>query len=414
MADVGCLVTVLLTIAILLPAASPALAEDAPAAASPVAGALLDVAAMALTPDDLAAAGFAGYLIADGRTQSLEDRVAEQAAGGTSPARIRQSLASLGWVRGYRSRLAHPVAPNGVTFDALVSSGIVQFADPAGATAGWEAISQSDIGTSGGTPLPAARTIADRSRLVDAGSVTFDHGTLHPTLRLVLQRGVLVGDLIVFGATGRPPAAADVEALGARQLRRMQRVLTGGGPGLSLKVLRRRGSGLTNPDRDNYLKIDGALYNGLGDTDQDIAIAADIYKQATDDYRYEAALTDSTYQYTSVARFASAALATGWVNDACTRTDKNRPTGSTLERVPDAPSFGDESVSLRVTTAIQGSEAVGYAVFVGTGDEAFSLALFSLRSLDLGGVIATAENQVASFKVGDCRESVPLPAWLSA
>src|SRR5262245_15464855 len=85
-----------------LPGAMTASAQPASPVASPVAGvAPLDVAAMALTPDDLADNGFADFLVADGRTQTLDDRVAEQAASGGDPAQIRALLTGLGWIRGY-------------------------------------------------------------------------------------------------------------------------------------------------------------------------------------------------------------------------------------------------------------------------------------------------------------------------
>ena len=66
------LVCLLLAVSVLAPAAPTVGAQDASPIASPLAGsAPLDVAAMALTPDDLADRGFASFLIADGRTQTV-------------------------------------------------------------------------------------------------------------------------------------------------------------------------------------------------------------------------------------------------------------------------------------------------------------------------------------------------------
>ena len=404
----------LLALWALVPAALGVSAQDASPVASPAAGvAPVDVAAMALTPDDLAGNGFADYLIADGRTQTLEDRVAEQAAGGGDPAQIRTLLTGLGWIRGYRSRLAHATPAGNEDFDALISSGIVQFADPDGAEAGWGVISQLDTDAGEGTPTASPRTIGDRSRLIDLGAVSLDDGKTHAGYRLVFQSGPLVGDLIVFSAPDQALSAGDVESLGQRQLKRMEQVLADGGPGLSLKVLRWRGSSFDDPDVDNYLKLDGTIYVGLGDTEQDIAIAAETYREATDWYRYEAALSDSTFQYTSVTRFPTAAPAGNWVRDAFARTDKNRPTDSTLEQVSDVPSLGDESVVLKVTTPVEGGEANGYAVFVRMGDEAFSLAIISLDTLDLADIIAMADAQVTCFEAGNCADAAPLPAWVN-
>lgn len=409
---IACLIVALSAV---MPAALGASAQSASPVASPAAGvAPLDVAAMALTPDDLADNGFADFLVADGRTQTLDDRVAEQAAGGGDPAQIRTLLTGLGWIRGYRSRLAHPIAAGNEDFDALVSSGIVQFADPDGSEAGWGLISQLDTGAGEGTPTASPRTLGDRSRLIDLGAVSLDDGKMHAGFRLVFQRGALVGDLIVFAAPDQTLTVSDVQALGERQLERMERVLADGGPGLSVTVLRWRGSSFDDPDVDNYLKLDGKLFMGLGDTDQDTAIATETYRDATDWYRYEAALSDSTFQYTSVTRFPSASLAGEWVRTAFDRTDKNRPTDSTLEQVSAVPSFGDESVVLRVTTPVEGGEASGYAVFVGIGDEAFSLAIISLNGLDVADITAMAAAQVGCFEAGNCAEAAPLPAWVNA
>lgn len=96
----------------------------------------LDIAAMALTPTDLDDLGYADYLIADGRSQTLEDRVTEQSTAADNPAAVRGFLEGLGWIRGYRSRLAHPLEAGTEDFDALISSGVTQFADEDGAHRG--------------------------------------------------------------------------------------------------------------------------------------------------------------------------------------------------------------------------------------------------------------------------------------
>jgi hypothetical protein len=399
----------------MLPAAQAVGAQDASPVPSPDAGAApLDIAAMALTPDDLADAGFADFLIADGRSQTLEDRVAEQATGGNDPLRVRASLSGLGWVLGYRSRLAHPITAGKGEYDAVISSGIVQFADPKGAEAGWGYISQTDTEAGEGTPVASPRPLGDRSRFIDLGNVSLADGKSQAGFRVVFQRGLLVGDLIVFAVPDRSLPVADVQELGERQLERMEQVLAGVGPGLSFKVLRWRGLGINDPDRENYLKLDGTSYVGLGDTEHDTALDADTYRDATDWYRYEAALSDSTVQYTSVARFPTTASAKSWVDGAFARTDKERPADSTVAQVTDVPSFGDASVVLNVTAPVEGGKAIGYAIFVSTGDEAFSLAVISLDTFGAADFVAMAEAQVACIEAGDCRESAPLPAWVNA
>lgn len=264
------------------------------------------------------------------------------------------------------------------------------------------------------TPVADAETIGDESQLIDVGETSFDGGEPHPGLRIVFRSGTLVGDLIVFGAPGEPLVQADVEALAARQLERMTDVVENGAPGLSLKALRWQGTGLTDPDVDNYVKLNGEAFVGLGDTEQDIAQAQANYADATDHYRYEAQLTPTLFQYTSLARFPDEELAANWVTGAYDRTELNRPEGAILETVTGVPSFGDESVVLKITTPIEGGEAIGYAVFVQIGTDTVSLAIISLDTLEADDVIAMAEAQITCFEADSCAESVPLPDWVSA
>jgi len=373
----------------------------------------LDLAAMALTPVDLDDLGFVDYVIADGRSQTLEDRVAEQTATGDDPDEIRTFLSDLGWIRGYRSRLAHPVEAGVEDFDALISSGITQFTDEANAQRGWELVAGLDVSSGEGSEIEDAEMIGDESRLIDVGEQSFDGGQMHPGLRIVFRSGVLVGDLIVFGVPGEPLVPADLETLATRQLERMDDVTVDGGPGLSLQVLRWQGDSIADPDIDNYVKLDGDAFIGLGDTKQNIAQAETNFADAIDHYRYEAQLISTLFQYTSVASFRDSDAADAWVSGALDRTELNRPEGAELEEVTDVPTFGDESVVLKITTPVEDGEAVGYAVFAHLGDIGISLAFISLNTLEPDDVIAMFDDQIACFEAGSCAESVPLPIWVN-
>src|SRR5262249_33683907 len=139
-----------------------------------------------------------------------------------------------------------------------------------------------------------------------------------------------------------------------------------------------------------------------------------IYQDATGYYRYEASLTESLFQFTSVVQFPTADVAATWVRDAFARTDQNRSADTTLERLADVPSLGDKSVVLRATTPVEGGTAYAYAAFVAIGDQAVSLAIISIGDLDVANVTAMAADQVACIEAGDCTETVPLPAWTGA
>jgi hypothetical protein len=317
----------------------------------------------------------------------------------------------MGWVRQYRSRLAHPTVPFGDDFDALIVTGITQIATVGGAIAAFDSTVAS--ASRNAAPVDRPRVIGDQSGLFQLEARMPD-GSMHPELRLVFRHGALVCDLIVVGAAGETLLAADIEALAERQIERIDRVLAGDAPGLSLKVLRWRGLGINDPDLDNYLKLDGTMYAVLGDDESDIAISAENYQDATDYYRYEAALTESLFQFTSVVQFPTDDVAAAWVRDAYARTDRNRTADTTLEQVTPAPSLGDESVVLKATTPVEGGTAYAYAVFFQVGDQAVGLAIISLSDLDIANVIAMAADQAACFEAGDCTESAPLPSWIGA
>jgi hypothetical protein len=315
----------------------------------------------------------------------------------------------MGWTRGYRSRLAHPMTAGGEDFDAIFSSSVIQFVEPDGARTGYGLISQLDVISGDANAVDGSRTIGDRSQLLDLGTIAGDDGLEHPGFRIIFQHGALIGDVIVFSPVDRPLPSADLETLAERQIERMDAVLADGGPGLSYKVLRFQGLGLNDPDIDNYRKIDGALYGSLGDTDEDAANDSQDYQDATDWYRYEAAITESLFQFTSVAQFPSDDIASAWVQDAFARTERNRTPDMTLETVSDTPSFGDESVLLRVVSPIEGGEAIGYAVFARFGDQAVSFAFISLGEFTADAAVALAAAQTACFETGNCAESAPVP-----
>jgi hypothetical protein len=175
-------------------------------------------------------------------------------------------------------------------------------------------------------------------------------------------------------------------------------------------VLRVQGIGLSDPDLDNYRKLDGTLFESLGDDDEDRARDTETYQDATDWYSYEALIADTLLQDSSIAQFPTADLAAAWVQGAFARADANRTTDSTVETV-DAPSFGDESVVLRITIPVQDVTAVGYGLVARFGDQTVGFGIISLSGrLSFDDFAALAEIQVDCFDTGNCAESVPLPA----
>jgi hypothetical protein len=353
-----------------------------------------------------------GYLVADGRTQTLEDRAAEQADDDTDQADVASFLTGLGWVRGYRARLARPITDGEEDFDALVSSSVTQFDDETGAGTAFTLNSDLDVREGNATPVADAETVGDQSALLQLGDVTLDDGEPRQALRLIFQHESFLGDVVAFSPPDQPLDEDDIQALATRLLERIESVIADGGPNLSTKVLRWQGVGLNDADLDNYLKLDGEAFESLGDSADERADDVVQYADATDRYAYEAALTDALFQSTTLVRFSSEDAASAWVQGAYDRADEDRTADEELEEVADAPTFGDESVALRYVSPSGDQEVVIYGIIVRVGDVAVGVGVASVDALDPADVFAMVEAQMACYDAGDCTASVPLPAGM--
>jgi hypothetical protein len=411
---VVCLVAVISAIHLAL---IPVLAQEATPQSRPIASPapapiLLDLAAMTLTPTDLADVGLSGFTVADGRAESREDRIANQVAEGADPQAVRTNLTRLGWTREHRSRLARPTTPGEEDFDLLVTSSVTQYADAEGAVAGYRAGSLYLVHADDETPVPGTQPIGAQSQVLAIPEVVTSDGKTFQGTRLYFQHGALIGDVIAFATPGITVSVATGQALASRLIERIDAVLADGGPGLSFKVLRLQGIGLGDPDLDNYLKLAGDAYLGLGETDEESGARTASFAEASDLYQYEALVTKTLFQQVDLAVFPAARLASTRVQRTLVRARAELPSEATVGVVADAPAFGDESVVLRVSVTIEGDQFVGYGVVARHGSRVVGFALISLGDLSLAGFLELAAMQVACL-VGDaCLESVPLPAGL--
>jgi hypothetical protein len=388
--------------------AQPATPDATPVSTS----APLDLAAMALTPADLETLGFTGYLVADGRTQTLDDRVAEQAEDEDSRANVRSFLTGIGWIRGYRARLARPITDGEEDFDALISTGVTQFETASGAESALDLNSARELNADGATPVAGATSIGDRSVVLQLSDVTLDDGESREALRVLFQYQEFLGDAIAFSPPDEPLESGDIEAIATRLLERIEAVLADGGPGLSVQVLRWQGVGLADPDLDNYQLIAGEAYEALGDSAEERADDVVTYEDAIDKYVYEAALTDTLFQASTVIRFTSEAAAGDWVQGSYDRAVEDQEPGTELEERTDAPAFGDESVAVRFLVPAGEQELVAYGAIVRIGEVVIGVLVGSLATLDADTVWTMAEEQLECFEAGDCTHAAALPEGL--
>ena len=216
-----------------------------------------DLAAMTLTPGDLAAAGLDGYVVADGGTAFADGIIASTAAGrGLSEADVAAVLEGAGLSRRHESALYHPVDPADPESDVdlVVSSYAMEFRDQAGAAAAWEFL-EDETGSATARDLPELRDLGDGSEVtVDSGEDA--DGSPYHLLDLTIRTGPRILGVAVIDWSGGEPSPVLMHALGERLLERAERVTAHPTAGLGSRVVRVVGPD-TTPILDRYTLQDG-------------------------------------------------------------------------------------------------------------------------------------------------------------
>jgi hypothetical protein len=191
----------------------------------------LDLAAMILTPDDLAAAGWDGLELASGQTLSADDlayrAVWPQGAGEEQDA-VRDALLAAGWHQGYAATFDTPWDANRTNPGYQAEVEIVVYADASGAAAGFALI--PDVYATGPvTPVTGTRRIGDDSRLVRVAARDPQAGVPSQELALGLRLGHLTAHVLLRDWTGGKPTVAAIETIADRLLARIASVAHDGG-----------------------------------------------------------------------------------------------------------------------------------------------------------------------------------------
>ncbi|HEX5991776.1 MAG TPA: hypothetical protein VFY70_04355 [Thermomicrobiales bacterium] len=150
-----------------------------------------------------------GFL--DGRYFTLEEEAARTAAaaGETSAQQVRESQRSLGeagWVQRYENRLAVPNRENPETFDLQVSSFVVEYASRDHASAAFATL----VGTDPGVEFPL---IGDESALTLTSGVTPDTGSEYQAARLVFRVGPMLGMIVYADLLNQEPDLALLQSV---------------------------------------------------------------------------------------------------------------------------------------------------------------------------------------------------------
>jgi hypothetical protein len=286
----GVLAVLLALIGGLIPAAGAAQTDAPP-----------DLAAMALTPPDVAAEGLDGYGSSQGRWLSSDQVVDMFVDGGLTRREARALVHDHGLTGLYIGRVALASEPgNG---GSIATHGVISylyaFEDEAGAKAfveDWTDLAFDDP-SAGIEEVAGDERIGDESRLIRWTFEEPESGAPGVELQLAFRTEQVYAELGVFdvaldGEDAEPeePAISAVEALGERLLERIEAVLDGEASNLSTRALRLESDDpLTTNNADRYVAIDGEVFLYYGRSPEDVDPHAESYAAAgiIDAYTFE-------------------------------------------------------------------------------------------------------------------------------
>ena len=377
----------------------------------------LDLAAMTLVPSDVPVPGFA---LAGARQAPLGDEAARLARDrgawhAETEAAIRDDLANAGWHARYESRLVLADGDEPGRVGATVVSDVTEYADAAGAAAGFGLVVREDA-AGAARPRRGLIPLGEESRLVR----TFVPGAEpeRPAVRLTMT--FRVGNLVAAVAATDLTAELDwgvtaVEGLAASLLVRVEAVRGGGAPGLGPRLLRFDDADLPPPAADLYDRLGGETFPLYGVDPEDAADRERLFGAATDVYSYEQALpTGATLgvppsYVAKLYRFPDVASAAGWLEGAPALLFDDPGSFLDLAEVEEAATIGEASRT--VAFAFPASDAVttsGYRVYARVGNEVARVQIDAEPGVALATVEAFARVQVACLGRATCEEPPPV------
>jgi hypothetical protein len=323
----------------------------ATAAARAESPAPVDLAAMTLTPADLAAVGWTGLGLTSGQTLSvtdLADRAVWPAGAGEEQDAVQDALLSAGWQQGYGATLDSLWDPNRTDPGRQVDVEVVAYVDAPGAAQGFALV--PDVYATGPvTAVSGTRSIGDDSRLTRVAARDPQAGTPSHELALGFLQGRFTARVLLRDWTGDEPTLTAVEALAARLSARIERVLHDGGPRLSTQVLtvERQANAVHT---ETYVRLDGEDIRSTYETPAELAARAASYVEATDVFTSstEIAAPDSSYILgfsADLFRFPDEDQAAAWLREAPIRLGQE--TDVTSVAIKDGiAGFDDEAMAV--------------------------------------------------------------------
>ncbi|MBA2519900.1 MAG: hypothetical protein H0V24_09560 [Chloroflexia bacterium] len=324
--------------------------------------ALLDLAALTLTPRDLDAVGLEGYGIGAGEARSLRSTAEVYAdnRGGITPEntdRYARFLESVGWARGYESGLAVLNEDDPSFFSQVVSSTIDVYQSEVGARRAFTLLTDpADVTIAEVELAPPVAAIGDDTRVWLVAGEADDTDEPFQAVLVMFRLGHLEAGVGIYNWDQREPDIELAHALAVRLAERIEAAAPAAAAPLSTSSLAFGESGLES-FFNNYLYRDGAIVPFAGETIEELASRSLRYRNAAEVFTVNQlfpAGTESTaddgYYALWRYRFADADAAAAWVeaeSRALTEVAVELPIGDrafvysyTLEVAPDQVARG--------------------------------------------------------------------------
>ncbi len=222
--------------------AAPALAQEATfAPATPG----FDLAAMTLTPSEIASLGLPGFGLANQSSlRNAETDALVQADGDTLQAATRLAMyEDNGFRARYVGSLLRPVSPleqlsaGLIAADTRVSSSVTEFTSSEGAAAVF-AFNEGEMDDAPGEDVPGTRVFGDESELTRSTGTEPVTGRSLQRLELAFRLDSTIGEVNIINYGNVEPEIETAERLGAALLAKMELGRANADPGLSTRVLR--------------------------------------------------------------------------------------------------------------------------------------------------------------------------------
>lgn len=430
-------------------------AQDASPVAGAGAGEEPDLAAMPITPADLAELGTPGMgRFFNGYFNSLDSAIQGMSGFyGHTEEETGAMVERIGLSRAYGSAMGLPRAPGDAESPAArgAYANIFELQNVAEADAFFAYVSSAP-GRDGAslTAVEAPFALGERALVGNYSALDSEAGERYYEYFLILLIDNYVVDTGYFGsfpeAMGAPAATPgidaalfsraatldELEALGQRQLANIEAVLANGSPNLPALLLRLGDDPLaaTADYTEGYRLLDGELFPYFADRDDDLIADPATLTGAVAAYELEEKFQpgeeegpNDSYFLNRLFAFPDEATARAFM---ASRPDVLAAGGfaKVSDAAPDArmdllpgevTDLGDESLAFSFVRAFDdGGRFTGYEIYTRVGEVVAAVSMEGPADMPLGLVAEIATAQAACLAAGACPDALPVPDALLA